>query len=97
MSELALCALFEYLAYVIGLGHYTYFRLLGRGSSQSDVYRRADCCDVESTAMTLIKCRNNVVGPYARFLIIDNHVKNRKCGNSVSISSLTGECAAQKL
>ena len=31
------------------------------------------------------------------FLIIDNHVKNRKCGNFVSISSLTGECAAQKL
>ena len=31
------------------------------------------------------------------FLIIDNHVKNRKCGNFVSISSLTDECAAQKL
>ena len=31
-----------------------------------------------------------------RFLIIDNHVKNRECGNFVSISSLTGECAAQK-
>ena len=33
---------------------------------------------------------------YLRFPIIDNHVKNRKCGNFVSISSLTGECAAQK-
>ena len=32
-----------------------------------------------------------------RFLIIDNHVKNKKYGNFVSISSLTGECAAQKL
>ena len=32
----------------------------------------------------------------SQFLIIDNHVKNRKCGNFVSISSLTGECAAQK-
>ena len=31
------------------------------------------------------------------FLIIDNHVKNKKCGNFVSISSLTGKCAAQKL
>ena len=34
---------------------------------------------------------------YFRFLIIDNHVKNRKYGNFVSISSLTGECAADKL
>ena len=31
------------------------------------------------------------------FLIIDNHVKNKKYGNFVSISSLTGECAVQKL
>ena len=31
------------------------------------------------------------------FLIIDNHVKNKKYGNFVSISSLTGKCAAQKL
>ena len=29
--------------------------------------------------------------------IIDNHVKNKKYGNFVSISSLTGKCAAQKL
>ena len=32
-----------------------------------------------------------------RFLIIDNHVKNKKYVNFVSISSLTGECVAQKL
>ena len=31
------------------------------------------------------------------FLIIDNHVKNKKYGNFVSISSLTGKCAAEKL
>ena len=31
------------------------------------------------------------------FLIVDNHVKNKKYGNFVSISSLTGKCAAQKL
>ena len=31
------------------------------------------------------------------FLILDNHVKNKKYGNFVSISSLTGKCAAQKL
>ena len=30
------------------------------------------------------------------FLIIDNHVKNKKYGNFVSISSLTGKCAAEK-
>ena len=30
------------------------------------------------------------------FLIMDNHVKNKKYGNFVSISSLTGECAAEK-
>ena len=30
------------------------------------------------------------------FLIIDNHVKNKKYMSFVSISSLTGECAAQK-
>ena len=30
-------------------------------------------------------------------MIIDNHVKNKKYGNFVSISSLTGKCAAQKL
>ena len=29
--------------------------------------------------------------------MIDNHVKNKKYGNFVSISSLTSECAAQKL
>ena len=28
--------------------------------------------------------------------ILDNHVKNKKYGNFVSISSLTGECAAEK-
>ena len=27
---------------------------------------------------------------------MDNHVKNKKYGNFVSISSLTGECAAEK-
>ena len=32
-----------------------------------------------------------------RSLIIDNHVKNKKYGNFVSISNLTGKCAAQKL
>ena len=33
----------------------------------------------------------------SRFLIIlDNHGKNKKYGNFVSISSLTGKCAAQK-
>ena len=31
------------------------------------------------------------------FLILDNHVKNKKYGNFVSISSLTGECAAPKI
>ena len=31
------------------------------------------------------------------FLIIDSHVKNKKYMSFVSISSLTGECAAQKL
>ena len=31
------------------------------------------------------------------FLIIDNHVKNYKYGDFVSTSSLTGECAAEKL
>ena len=30
------------------------------------------------------------------FLIIDNHVKNKKYRDFVSISSLTGKCAAQK-
>ena len=30
------------------------------------------------------------------FQIIDNHVKNKKYVNFVSISSLAGECAAQK-
>ena len=30
------------------------------------------------------------------FLILDNHVKNKKYGNFVSISSLTGKCATQK-
>ena len=34
---------------------------------------------------------------HSRFLIIDNHVKNKQYGNFVSISSLTGKCAAQKL
>ena len=28
--------------------------------------------------------------------MIDNHVKNKKYGNFVSISSLTGECAVEK-
>ena len=32
-----------------------------------------------------------------RLLILDNHVKNKKYGNFVSISSLTGECAAEQL
>ena len=31
------------------------------------------------------------------FLILDNHVKNKKYGNFVSISSLTGKCAAQQI
>ena len=31
------------------------------------------------------------------FLLLDNHVKNKKYGNFVSISGLTGKCAAQKL
>ena len=38
-----------------------------------------------------------VLGPDCCFLIIDNHVKKRKCGNFVSISSLTGKCAAEKI
>ena len=29
--------------------------------------------------------------------MMDNHVKNKKYGNFVSISSLTGECATEKL
>ena len=31
------------------------------------------------------------------YAYIDNNVKNKKYGNFVSISSLTGKCAAQKL
>ena len=40
---------------------------------------------------------SNIVVKFEKFLIIDNHVKNKKYGNFVSISSLTGKCAAQKL
>ena len=38
-----------------------------------------------------------VSGNNLQFLIIDNHVKNKKYGNVVSITSLTCEYAAQKL
>ena len=33
----------------------------------------------------------------SRFLISDMHVQNKKYGNFVSISRLTGKCAAQKI
>ena len=33
----------------------------------------------------------------SQFLISDMHVQNKKYGNFVSISHLTGKCAAQKL
>ena len=55
------------------------------GTQQKHVFtpRRSDQC---------VTRRRNL-----QFLIIDNHVKNRKYGNFVSISSLAGECAAQKI
>ena len=42
-------------------------------------------------------CIWGLKGLKSKFLILDSHVKNRKYGNFVSISSLTGECAAQKI